>query len=278
MRRLLQIGFEQVGSWRLRGQELALELTRMNGQRNVLYAFVQDASVLYVGKTTGPLESRMGGYLRPHASQRTNVRNNQSLLHLLRQDLAIDIYAWADTGMHRIGDFHLNYAAGLEDSIIRIVTPPWNGARTAPPTAAAPDEPPLPPVPAIAEPSAPQSPAPAEGESASASEVLALEQAGVIQASPVFEVALGKTYYNNGFFNVPVKFSGLFPEHGTEISIYCGDSRTLIRATVDRKANQANHTPRIYGRGSLANWFGLYKRLDDAATIRVVSTNEIELM
>lgn len=278
MRRLLQIGFEQVGSWRLRGQELALELTRMNGQRNVLYAFVQDASVLYVGKTTGPLESRMGGYLRPHSSQRTNVRNNQALLHLLRQDLAIDIYAWADTGMHRIGDFHLNYAAGLEDSIIRIVTPPWNGARTAPPTAAAPDEPPLPPVPAIAEPPAPQSPAPTEGESASASEVLALEQAGVIQASPVFEVTLGKTYYHNGFFNVPVKFSGLFPEHGTEISIYCGDSRTLIRATVDRKANQANHTPRIYGRGSLANWFGLYKRLDDAATIRVVSTNEIELM
>lgn len=250
----------------------------MNGQLNVLYAFVQDASVLYVGKTTGPLESRMGGYLRPHASQRTNVRNNQALLHLLRQDLAIDIYAWADTGMHRIGDFHLNYAAGLEDSIIRIVTPPWNGARTAPPTAAAPDEPPLPPVPAIAEPPAPQSPAPAEGESASASEVLALEQAGMIQASPVFEVALGKTYYHNGFFNVPVKFSGLFPEHGTEISIYCGDSRTLIRATVDRKANQANHTPHIYGRGSLANWFGLYKRLDDAATIRVVSTNEIELM
>lgn len=274
MRRLLQIGFEQVGSWRLRGQELSLELTRMNGQRNVLYAFVQDAAVLYVGKTTGSLESRMGGYLRPHASQRTNVRNNQALLQLLRQDRAIDIYAWADPGMHRIGDFHLNYAAGLEDSIIRIVTPPWNGARSAPPAAAAPE---LPPVPAIAAPPAPQSPVPIEDESASASEVRALEEAGVIQTSPVFEVALGKTYYHNGFLNVPVKFSGLFPEHGTEISIYCGDSRTLIRATVDRKANQANHTPRIYGRASLANWFGLYKRLDDAATIRVVSTNEIEL-
>lgn len=52
IRRLLQIGFEQVGSWHLRSQELALELTRMNEQRNVLYAFVQDASVLYVGKTT----------------------------------------------------------------------------------------------------------------------------------------------------------------------------------------------------------------------------------
>jgi hypothetical protein len=27
----------------------------------------------------------------------------------------------------------LNYAAGLEDSIIRIVMQPWNGARSAPP-------------------------------------------------------------------------------------------------------------------------------------------------
>lgn len=79
MRRLLQIGFEQVGSWQLRDQQLVLELSRMNGQRNVLYAFVHEANVLYVGKTTGSLETRMGGYLRPHATQRTNVRNNSAL-------------------------------------------------------------------------------------------------------------------------------------------------------------------------------------------------------
>lgn len=77
---------------------------------------------------------------------------------------------------------------------------------------------------------------------------------------------------------MPVKFSDLFPAHGTEITIYCGNSRTLIHALVDRKANQANHTPRIYGRGSLANWFNRHKHLDAVATIRVVSANEIELM
>jgi len=31
--------------------------------------------------------------------------------------------------MHRLGDFHLNWAAGLEEGIIRTVAPPWNGAR-----------------------------------------------------------------------------------------------------------------------------------------------------
>jgi hypothetical protein len=273
MRRLLQIGFEQVGSWRLRAQELALDLTKMNGHRNVLYAFVDNAEVLYVGKTTGTLESRMGGYLRPHASQRTNMRNNLALLQLLRHDRAIDIYAWADPGMHRIGEFHLNYAAGLEDSIIRTLAPPWNGARSASPTVVPVEQsvlgtPVLDELPALAS---------SEDESVSAVEVRVLEDAGVIRAAPTFDVTLGKTYYHQGFFNVPIKFSGLFPEHGTQISIYCGDSRTLIRATVDRRANQSNKAPRIYGRASLANWFRLYKQLDQTAKIRVVSTNEIEL-
>lgn len=99
-----------------------------------------------------------------------------------------------------------------------------------------------------------------------------------MKSSPIFVVQLGKTYFNQGFFNVPVKASGLFSIHGTEISIYCGAARILICATVDRKANQANQTPRIYGRSALANWFGLYKVLNDTATIRVVSPNEIELI
>jgi hypothetical protein len=209
------------------------------------------------------------------------VRNNQALLRLLVQDLSIDIYAWADSGRHRIGDFHLNYAAGLEDSIIRTVAPPWNGARSAMQAEKGLSH--LPPAARGRETIEPTPPASTshdipEDESASVSEVRALENAGVIQASPKFDVTLGKTYYHRGFFNVPVKFSELFPDHGTEISIYCGESRTLIRATVDRKANQASHTPRVYGKGSLTNWFSLYKRVDDIALIRVVSSNELELM
>lgn len=50
--------------WRHRGDELALDLTRMAGQGIVLYAFVQGGAVIYVGKTTGTLETRMGDYHR----------------------------------------------------------------------------------------------------------------------------------------------------------------------------------------------------------------------
>ena len=271
MKRLLQIGFEQVGVWRLRDDQLALELTRMAGQRNVLYAFVQAGVVLYVGKTTGTLENRMGGYLRPHVTQRTNVRNNLALLKLLNEDLGVDIYAWADSGTHRIGEFHLNYAAGLEDSIIRSLSPPWNGARSVPTAGNAQSDgtEEARPLDAVGD---------TEAESATTNQVRVMGEAGVMMSSPMFEVQLGKTYFHQGFFNVPVKASGLFPAHGAEISIYCGEARTLIRATVDRKANQSNQTPRIYGRGALANWFGLYKVLNDSITVRAVSANEIELL
>ncbi len=277
MNRLLEIGFEQVGKWLILNQKLALELSRMNAQRNVLYAFIQDGSVMYVGKTTGSLENRMAGYLRPHATQRTNIRNNRFLMELLLQDKSIDIYAWADTGIHRIGAFHLNYAAGLEDSIIRTVLPPWNGARTVQQTGVEPspqsDS-------ATVNDNASTAPSNAVQEDAEAapSEVQALETAGIIKASPMFEVVLGKTYFHNGFFNVPVKFSEHFPEHGTEISIYCGSARTLVRATVDRKANQSNRTPRIYGRSALAGWFQQHKQLDAVMQIRIVSAHEIELI
>lgn len=179
MHRLIEIGFEQVGSWKLIDQQLALDLIRMSAQRNVLYAFIQDASVLYVGKTTGSLEHRMGGYLRPHSSQRTNVRNNGALVQLLRQGKAVDIYAWADSGRHRIGEFHLNYAAGLEDGIIRTIRPPWNGAPSAPQHTID--------LQASSEPSAHNQQLPATdhgAEAASEAELQALETAGVLNEVP----------------------------------------------------------------------------------------------
>ena len=74
MKRLLQIGFEQAGSWHLRDQQLVLGLTRMNGQRNILYVFVENAFVLYVGKTTGSLESRMGGCRPPADIKKGGIR------------------------------------------------------------------------------------------------------------------------------------------------------------------------------------------------------------
>ena len=52
MNRLLDIGFEPAGRWTLVDSEFRLELVRHMTRSNVLYAFVCDGAVVYVGKTT----------------------------------------------------------------------------------------------------------------------------------------------------------------------------------------------------------------------------------
>ena len=76
MNRLLEIGFAPAGHWLLRGENVVYELANFGTQRNILYAFVCDGEVKYVGKTVQPLRSRMQGYQNPGSSQSTNIRNN----------------------------------------------------------------------------------------------------------------------------------------------------------------------------------------------------------
>jgi len=64
-------------------------------------------------------------YRRPHASQTTNVRVNSLILDQL-ETIPVHIYVWACDGLMTYGGFRLDLAAGLEDSIVRDITPEWN--------------------------------------------------------------------------------------------------------------------------------------------------------
>jgi hypothetical protein len=73
MNRLLEIGVQPAGHWLLEGNQLTYELARHSAQKNILYAFVCDGEVKYVGKTTRALATRMAGYKRPGKTQTTNI-------------------------------------------------------------------------------------------------------------------------------------------------------------------------------------------------------------
>ncbi len=102
------------------------DLSGLADAANILYAFISNGEVLYVGKTTQSLKTRMYGYQNPGPTQKTNIKINKLLLQLLSAGKRIEIYARLDNGIQRIGVFHLNLAAGLEDSIISILKPKWN--------------------------------------------------------------------------------------------------------------------------------------------------------
>jgi hypothetical protein len=124
--RLITAGFVSCGVWSLETAKLRCTLSNHAAAKNVLYAFVCGKEILYVGKSVQSLRKRMREYENPGPTQTTNLRANLKLGELLQGGTAVRILVFADNGLLHYGGFHLNLAAGLEDSIVRDLKPLWN--------------------------------------------------------------------------------------------------------------------------------------------------------
>ena len=71
--KLMKLGFENVGSFSLKGQKIQFSLTNCKNSTGS-YAFVVGRRVMYVGVTKNTLYARMNGYKNPGPSQETNKR------------------------------------------------------------------------------------------------------------------------------------------------------------------------------------------------------------
>lgn len=232
MDRLRAIGFELIGHWFSENKELKLELNKSASQKNALYAFAIDDEVKYIGKTTRTIAERMYGYKKPSETQRTNIKNNANILSSISQDEVVDIYVLPDNGLMHYGVFHLNLAAGLEDSLIKTVNPEWNGRQTNH----------------------------FASEELEAPKIERAEVAPKIKKQ--FQLILHPTYYEKGFFNVPILESKLFGDDGENIEIYLGKYSDPVVGVINRKAN-SNGTPRIMGGRALREWIRQnYKELE----------------
>ncbi|MGZ9709371.1 GIY-YIG nuclease family protein [Glaciimonas sp. GNP009] len=129
--RLTTVGFSLAGRWLLSGRGLDLDLDKIiAGKRDVLYAFAVDGALSYIGKTASTLRSRMQGYKTPPSSSQnggtTNIKNNRNILDALAKGKTVSIFVLFDQSQQSHGEFCINLAAGLEDNLIRELSPPWN--------------------------------------------------------------------------------------------------------------------------------------------------------
>ena len=69
-----------------------------------------------------------------------------------------------------------------------------------------------------------------------------------------FPLKLQKTYFKEGYFNVPVDYDRYVRNSDGPVRLRLGRNGPEIEATVKRSANQ-NGTARIYGRTALRDWF-----------------------
>lgn len=125
--RIKAIGFVPAGRWCLTDGSLKSELNAHASAQKVLYAFVADGQLMYIGKTIQSLKSRMAGYRTPGPTQSTNIKNNKNIRDCLARGKSVEIFVLPDNGLLNYGGFDVSLAAGLEDNVIRQLLPPWNG-------------------------------------------------------------------------------------------------------------------------------------------------------
>src|SRR5579859_1107345 len=123
---LVDLGFEQVGEWSLNKDILACKLEKYQKVEKILYAFVAEGKVRYIGKSVKALAQRMQQYKTPDPTQRTNTANNARLRQLLETKVAVQIYALVPDPKEALSyrNMPINVAAGLEDQLIEQFAPP----------------------------------------------------------------------------------------------------------------------------------------------------------
>lgn len=244
MNRLTDIGFQLAGHWLRIDGKLKFDAIRHAEQRNVLYAFVCDGQVRYVGKSIQKLRERMGGYRSPGPKSTTNIRNRQNILDLLAAGSAVDIYALPDNGLMHYGPFHLNLAAALEDSIIDMLKPEWN----RPNRKSRADD-----IPAAGQEPAPGSIDTSESDTGQLAGE-GLPEDNNVPVLSTFEFTLQPSYWRDGFFNAGVSGSPALGADGEEIEIFFGDETLPIRGSINR-VTTGNGTPRVFGGAALGKQF-----------------------
>jgi hypothetical protein len=132
--RLVDMGFVCAGKWSLSTRGLELDLDPgIAAKRNVLYGFMVNGSLAYLGKTARTSQKRMQCYKTLATTAKkggsTNIKVNRNIVDALSQGQSVDIYTLVDHARWSYGGFPINLAAALEDGMLEELDPPWNGQR-----------------------------------------------------------------------------------------------------------------------------------------------------
>jgi hypothetical protein len=253
MDRLLRIGFSPVGFWILNERlNIQFDLNSNQNTRNILYAFISNGEIKYIGKTINTLNNRMTGYQNPGPTQNTNIRVNALIKRSLEADTPVDVFILADNGLLSYGGFKINLAAGLEDTLIYEINPEWNYSG--------------------------KNKIKLDNESEDINKIgkPIPEIKKEIMSKGNFIITLGQTYFNQGFFNVPVGYSESFDSNNSKIEILLGDTIHSIEGYINRHANR-NNSPRIMGGLELKDWIQSNFKPEGKLKVEILSAISIQL-
>jgi len=269
---LIELGFQLLSTWLHAGSNLTYTpasvppgLRPKLDARSALYAFVQNNEVKYIGKTARSIRKRFIGYCNPGSTQATNRRCFTHIKNGLAESRMTDILIFAPPAKLQYGAYQIDLAAGLEESLIAALNPPWNGGDIRKITEEAELE-----AEVAKESEVEEQPS---SQSASNAEEPMASSAGIAE----FTIKLGPTYYTQGYINPGVDASEKIGKDGEAIRVDLGDPGLFVLSEINRRAN-TNGSVRIIGENkTIADWFRKHFNPDDVVKASVLGTNRILL-
>ncbi len=250
MKKLTEIGFKKVGKWSFENSSFQYELNENYMTKNILYSFVIENEIKYIGKSVKTISQRLNGYRKPNISQRTNFRLKNLIIEKLKEKKEVEIYLFEDIAELNYKGKKINLSAGLEDNLIAEFLPEWNYLGK-------------------------------KGKLSEQKKNIKIENKGNIMEKEYKEeiiVKIGEAYYNQRFFNIRKRHSELFAKNHLEpIKIQLGENiEEIIIGKINRTAN-SNGTPRIMAGTEYKNWIQKNFKMGDLFKVEFIEKDLIKL-
>jgi hypothetical protein len=249
MKKIIELGFEKVGKWSFKNELFKFELDENYTNRNILYSFVIENEIKYIGKSIKTISQRLNGYKNPNITQRTNFRLNNLIKEELKGGKEVEIYLFIDIAELNYRGKNINLSAGLEDNLIAEYLPEWNSLGK-------------------------------NGKLSERKKVIKIENKENIMEKVYKEeiiVKIGEAYYNQGFFNIQSKYSELFSKnHFEPIKIQIEENNSEIIIGTIYRTHNSNQT-RIKAGIEYKKWIQENFKMGDIFKVEIIEKGFIKL-
>lgn len=260
MKKLSELGFKKIGVWKKNENNIFFQLKELNDAKEVLFAFVIDENVIYIGYSPINFETFLQTYANPSDIDLEKIKIKKFLLNKIN-DNKITIYALKNRKFfgllkkfsdYQISELITEYKPLLNSNNLKNRMKNIVGRdRTAV----------------------------VESEKL---KKLNKDKEEAKKAKKKYETyifILGKSYYERGLFSVKAAYSHLVGKNKSELELILIDkdkNETVISARVSRTLGSSK-TARIIGNKPLRIWFEKNTHVNDELRITFIDKDKIQL-
>ena len=278
MEKLLELGFKKVGIWKKNEKDLSFELSEFKDSTDIIFAFVQNSTVLYMAVSNANFETFLNTFVDPSNIDLEKLGIKNSILKALENG-DITIYALRNK---KFFGFMTRFSQTEIVNLIREIKPSWNlDVKERMKNIVGKDR-----------------NAVLKSEQLKEKEEIEinkqntnLDKTNKTEDVPkkvvtkektkkqyeTYIFILGKSYYERGFFNLKTSYSHLVGEDKTDIQIVLeGKEKYTIPGKINRTAN-VSKAARIIGNKPLKMWFQENAEINSELRITFISKKKIKL-